>query len=59
MLDPKFCYLLSQVKTKPYVEPQPVVQIVCTKPEEDEEPVSMADAFNNFTPLTYVSNKYN
>lgn len=58
MLSDKFCYLLAQVQTKPYVEPQPVVQTVCTKPEDDT-PITMADAFNNFTPLTYVSNKYN
>jgi hypothetical protein len=57
MLDPKYCYLLSQVKTKPS-KPQPVVQKPCTKPEDDK-PISMADAFNTFTPLTYVSNKFN
>ena len=56
MLDQKYCYLLSQVKTKPYVEPQPVVQIVCTKPEDDE-PVTMADAFNTFSINDYTSNK--
>ena len=58
MLDQKYCYLLSQVKTKPYVEPQPVVQKDCTKPKDDK-PISMADAFASFTPLTYISNKFN
>ena len=57
MLDPKFCYLLSQVKTKPF-EPQPIVQKPCTT-TEDDKPITMADAFDSFTPLTYISNKFN
>jgi hypothetical protein len=56
MLNPKFCYLLSQVKTKPYVEPQQVVQIACTKPE-DEEPCTMQEIFNTFSINDYISNK--
>lgn len=58
MLDQKYCYLLSQVKTKPYVEPQPVVQIVCTKPEDDE-PVTMADVLDSFTLECYLTHKSN
>lgn len=58
MLNPKFCYLLSQVKTKPYVEPQPVVQIVCTKPK-DEEPVSMSAVLESFTLECYLTHKSN
>jgi len=55
MLDPKYCYLLSQVRTKP-CEPQPVVQKPCTKPEDDT-PISMADAFITFSINDYTSNK--
>lgn len=57
MLDPKFCYLLSQVKTKPF-EPQPVVQKPCTT-SEDTTPITMQEVFESFTPLTYISNKFN
>jgi hypothetical protein len=57
MLDPKYCYLLSQVRTKPS-KPQPIVQKPCTT-TEDDKPISMADAFASFTPLTYISNKFN
>jgi hypothetical protein len=46
------------VKTKPYVEPQPVVQIVCTKPKDDE-PVSMSDVLDSFTLECYLTHKSN
>jgi hypothetical protein len=58
MLDQKYCYLLSQVKTKPYVEPQPIVQKPCTKPEDDK-PVSMADVLDSFTLECYLTHKSN
>jgi hypothetical protein len=55
MLDPKFCYLLAQVRTKPS-KPQPIVQKPCTT-TEDDKPISMADAFNTFSINDYTSNK--
>ena len=57
MLDPKYCYLLAQVKTKPS-KPQPIVQIVCTKPKDDD-PVSMSDVLASFTLECYLTHKSN
>mgnify|MGYP003335245755 CR=1 FL=1 len=58
MLDPKFCYLLAQVRTKPYVEPQPIVQVVCTTPEP-EKPVTMQEIFDSFSVECYLTHKSN
>jgi hypothetical protein len=57
MLDQKYCYLLSQVRTKP-CEPQPIVQKPCTKPKDDE-PVSMSDVLDSFTLECYLTHKSN
>lgn len=56
MLEPKYCFLLSQVAVvqKPCTKP-----VVLVQPVVEDKPITMDEAFNTFTPLTYVSNKFN